>query len=453
MASFKTRVDEVKRSDVAKNTLLDELLAHVDQLTKERDAAKGELDMAQDTARTYYQRMVKAESEKSHIQTSMDCDRFVLVLIDGDSMPFLNEFVSRGLEGGEDAGKHLRTAVLEYYKTLSKYHADDRVVIRIYANSKGLGRAYKSAKLIPDESVFDQFMIGFNRSHPLSDFVDAGHHKEAADSKLKANFELYYRNHHCQHIMFGGSADNSYAGFLSPFSLPGAINDRITLLEGPPFPYELRKVAQGFFHTGFRGIFRTTKIQTIPNSGQVIGAKRPATDALTSFRERPAPNSTSAAVTPPKAQPNQQPQQAAQTPPTSFTPPPFVFQNQYGQRLDVPLDVDKDYLKELYTKNTRLCNNFYLRGHCPFGDKCEWDHSQHLTKRQLDTFRHKARSSSCRDPFCQDPACCLGHMCPRGASCDISICKFLPEQHNIDCAEVYQYYPETKERKRILMPG
>lgn len=80
-------------------------MAQVEQLTHERDAAKGELGMAQDTARTYYQRMVQAESEKSHIQTSMviqreddprpistadtsqDCDRFVLVLIDGDGMP------------------------------------------------------------------------------------------------------------------------------------------------------------------------------------------------------------------------------------------------------------------------------------------------------------------------------------------------------------------------------
>ncbi|EXJ85597.1 hypothetical protein A1O1_05963 [Capronia coronata CBS 617.96] len=450
MASLKARVEEVKRGDAAKNGLLDELVAQVDQLVKERDAAKGELGMAQDTARTYYQRMVQAESEKSHIQTSMDCDRFVLVLIDGDGMPFLDEFVSRGLEGGEDAGKHLRTAVLNYYQTHAKYHADDRVVMRIYANAKGLGRTSKAAKIIPDESVFDQFMIGFNRSHPLSDFIDAGHHKEAADSKLKANFELYYRNHHCQHIIFGGSADNSYAGFLSPYSLPNAINDRITLLEGPPFPYDLRKVAQGFRQVAFRGIFRTTKIQTMPNGGQVVGTKRPAADALASTRARPPPQSTSAGATPPKQQASQLSQQAQKGP---FTPPPYIYQNQYGQRLDVPLDIDKEYLKELYTKNTRLCNNFYLKGYCQFGDKCEWDHTQHLTQRQLDTFRHKARTSSCRNPFCQDPTCCLGHMCPRGPSCDISICKFLPEMHNIDCREVYRFNPETGERKRIEMPG
>jgi hypothetical protein len=81
------------------------MLGNVEQLMQQRDAAKNELEMARDTARTYYQKMVQAEAETSRIKTSMvafrfystsvhvadgsqeDCDRFVLVLIDGDSMP------------------------------------------------------------------------------------------------------------------------------------------------------------------------------------------------------------------------------------------------------------------------------------------------------------------------------------------------------------------------------
>jgi len=47
------------------------LLASVEHLTQQRDAAKNELDMARDTARTYYQRMVQAESEKSQLKTTM----------------------------------------------------------------------------------------------------------------------------------------------------------------------------------------------------------------------------------------------------------------------------------------------------------------------------------------------------------------------------------------------
>ena len=48
-----------------------ELLANVEQLAQQRDAAKNELDMARDTAKTYYQKMVQAETENSRIRTSM----------------------------------------------------------------------------------------------------------------------------------------------------------------------------------------------------------------------------------------------------------------------------------------------------------------------------------------------------------------------------------------------
>ncbi|KAK7894882.1 hypothetical protein LTR67_005621 [Exophiala xenobiotica] len=436
------------------------MLAELEERTRERDTARGELDMAKDTARSYYQRMVQAEADKSHLQTStvtlrltsfahtyvadthQDCDRFLLVLIDGDSMPFLDEFLPRGIEGGEDAGKHLRSAVLDYYKTNARFHADDRVIIRVYANVRGLGRTYKAAKIIPEESVFDQFITGFNKSHPLSDYIDAGAHKEAADSKMKglskANFELFYRNRHCQHVMFGGSADSSYAGFLGPYTLPGTINDRITMIEGSPFPYDLRKVAQGFHQVSLRTVFRNTKIQVANGAQVVAGAKRPATESLVSSRERQPPVASLTSS-------DGNSQQAA----IGLTPSPVIYQNQYGQRLDIPLHPDKDYLKFLYDKNARLCNNFYLRGHCPYGAGCEWDHTQKLSQAQLDTFRYKARTSSCRNPFCTDPTCCLGHMCPRGNACNIAQCKFLPEMHNIDVSHVFQYNTETQERKEL----
>ena len=93
--------------------------------------------------------------------------------------------MSRGLQGGEDAGKHLRTTILDYHKTNPRYHADDRIIIRVYANCQGLGKTFKAAKIIYDESLFTQFLVGFNSSHPLTDYVDAGSRKEAADSKMK----------------------------------------------------------------------------------------------------------------------------------------------------------------------------------------------------------------------------------------------------------------------------
>jgi len=90
------------------------------------------------------------------------------------------------MEGGEVVGKRLRAAVQDYHKNNNaNYHPDDRIVIRVFSNSRGLSRTYKAAKIIPDEVVFELFMTGFSKSHPLSDFIDAGNQKEAADSKMK----------------------------------------------------------------------------------------------------------------------------------------------------------------------------------------------------------------------------------------------------------------------------
>ncbi len=48
-----------------------ELLVNVEQLTQQRDVAKNELDMTRDTAKTYYQKMMQAEAETSHLKKSM----------------------------------------------------------------------------------------------------------------------------------------------------------------------------------------------------------------------------------------------------------------------------------------------------------------------------------------------------------------------------------------------
>lgn len=367
--------------------------------------------------------------------------------------------MSKGKPGGDDAGKYLRIAVEAYHKSNPIYHPDDRIIIRVFANVLGCGRTYKAARVIPDETVFNEFVAGFNRSHPLSEIINAGNHKEAADTKMKgittlchlqmpvksdnltANFELFFRNRHCQHILFAGSADGGYAGFLGPFSSPNDVNKKITLIEGPPFPFDLKSVSKGFLHTTFPTVFRSSKINMSPSTPSATMKTKRAGPELTSNRDRPTPVSAGTGINNPTTP---QPSIATFLLP-DFSPPP-IYQNKYGQRIDWPLKIDKDYLQYLY-QHLKLCNNFYLKGYCPYGSNCEFDHSKALTPLQLDTFRYKARSFSCRSSFCQDPICCLGHICPRGNKCTIGMCKFRPEMHNPYISEVYQFDPVSNQRK------
>jgi hypothetical protein len=109
----------------------------------------------------------------------------------------------------------------------------------------------------------------------LCDFVDVGNGKECSDVKVggknflfllprmkgsltyyPAHFEHYLHDVHCQHIIFCGSADNGYARVLGPYYG----SNYISLIEGPPFPRELRDLATAFKTTSFPSVFRSKKL-------------------------------------------------------------------------------------------------------------------------------------------------------------------------------------------------
>jgi hypothetical protein len=98
----------------------------------------------------------------------------------------LDDLVQRGISGGEDTAQKPREAVSNYVRNLDGVSQHDpQIVVRIYANMEGLSKTYRDAKVLSDLSQLDLFVRGFNKSHPLCDFVDAGNDKEAADSKIK----------------------------------------------------------------------------------------------------------------------------------------------------------------------------------------------------------------------------------------------------------------------------
>jgi hypothetical protein len=265
---------------------------------------------------------------------------------------------------------------------------------------------------------------------------------------------MFYRNYHCKHIVFGGS-DSGYAGFLEPYANVAGVNERITILDGPLTPFWLRKTMAQFRSTTFKNVFRTSKISTQPNNGTTAaGVKRSLTDPTPAPERRPSPPMMNGSL---QSNPGVNGAVSTRTLPASLATSPrsshLIYINRYGQRLDPPVSYDKDFLTVLFTSKSKLCNNFYLKGHCLFGDKCQWDHSERLNQVQLDTLRHKARTSACRNPFCVDSECTLGHMCPRGSSCVVGQCKYLPEMHNISMDQVWLLDTVTKEKTLVQLSG
>ena len=77
---------------------------------------------------------------------------------------------------------------------------------------------------------------------------------------MAENFSLYVYNVHCRQIIFGGSADNGYASFLSSLLIDTDVSSRIRILKGPPFSIEFRSILAKLRWTEFPSVFRSDAI-------------------------------------------------------------------------------------------------------------------------------------------------------------------------------------------------
>ena len=100
--------------------------------------------------------------------------------------------VKQGATGGDETAKLLRRAVFEYLRYEQDFKHDHKIIIRVYANIRGLSKTYIEKGILPSMSSFSDFVLGFNKSHPLCEFIDAGNHKEATDSKIKGYPALWF---------------------------------------------------------------------------------------------------------------------------------------------------------------------------------------------------------------------------------------------------------------------
>lgn len=80
--------------------------------------------------------------------------------------------------------------MLHYARSnLEDLPSDNNIVVRIYANIKGLAETCCKAGIISKASTVEDFTRGFTRSKHLFDFVDVGHGKDRADDKLSGGLE------------------------------------------------------------------------------------------------------------------------------------------------------------------------------------------------------------------------------------------------------------------------
>ena len=255
-----------------------------------------------------------------------------------------------------------------------------------------------------------------------------------------ATFNLYRRNLHCKQILFSGSGDNSYAGFLRQYVPVDGVSQDITLIESLPFATYLEQLSHKFQTANFPRIFRDSKI-VLSARLSTLEPTKPAFAPM----ERSTPPQTWATASLKAALPAVENKENVPPPSTPFQPTiqatpkpavtgPCIYQNNKGQRVDKPINkdmFDKDVVYNLKPK--KLCNKFWLLGKCDQGEWCTHDHKGPLSAKQKENLKFVARMRPCPEELeCADPDCFNGHRCHYGMNCTKKDCWFSLAMHEVE---------------------
>jgi hypothetical protein len=95
---------------------------------------------------------------------------------------FNESLVRQGIEGGKKAASALRNIVLQHCSDLTD---EIEIIAKVCANITGLSKAMRRDGSLENPDDLRDFALGFTQGKASFDFVDVGHGKERADSKIK----------------------------------------------------------------------------------------------------------------------------------------------------------------------------------------------------------------------------------------------------------------------------
>jgi hypothetical protein len=205
--------------------------------------------------------------------------------------------------------------------------------------------------------------------------------------------------------------DSGYAPFLGQFVGDKQAAERITLLEGSPFPAVIRDLS--LKRTRFDSVFNTIAQPVAPGNLLRAPPRRgtPSTMTTTLSSHGDGSGSPIKGVPATKGSPLIKYHNALAL--SDRLGP--VIKDQEGRRIDRPLQVDPEVMEELRTQD--LCYRLFLRGKCALG-KCQRCHvHQPLTSDEFDALWalarqcqcHKSRGARKLSGECADVKCVYGH--------------------------------------------
>ncbi|KAH8200805.1 hypothetical protein TruAng_005042 [Truncatella angustata] len=385
LTAYRSRFDAIKTKLVREvSQSLDLTQELLEKLSYTETALKQtELDLDNEReARRRLQEEVKANSEWKEQQERRP---FIVAVIDADAddYVFRYEYIGQGEKGGENAADALLAAMQQYVRELVGVPNNVDILVRAFADVRKLGKALVRGGRLQNAEQLKEFAAGFSNRQALFDFIDIGTGKERADHKIRA----------CGH-------DKGYAPFLGDLVSDQQVAQRITLLEGSPFPKVIQDL--GLKKVRFSSVFNKAMLPTVrPRmSGQSWSGVMTANRSIGAEPGVPlGPMMPFTGYHNPRAK-------------SSRLVP--ISKGENGRRLDRPLQIDDATVERI--KKGALCYYLYLRGECVSG-KCRRNHTfrQDLSDDEFDALWSLARKhgwcyeSQKADSDCSDEMCVYRH--------------------------------------------
>ncbi|KAH0525503.1 hypothetical protein TsFJ059_007866 [Trichoderma semiorbis] len=379
--------------------LIKELLEKLDRT--ETQLTKTQLDLESETETR--RRLQKEAQENKEWKKRQERRPFMVALIDADAdgYVFRDSFLTRGEKGGEDAADALFAALQHYKRGLTGLPDNMDILVRAFANVSGLGQALVRDRRLQDIDQLRAFATGFSNRQVFFDFVDVGTGKERADYKIRESVKFFVESPQCKHLVVACGHDTGYAPFLGQLIGDREVAERITLLEGSPFPAVIKNL--DLKKTRFTSIFNEV-VQPVVPSGPAGSAWSNVATANRPTNSEPGPSSVP--VTPFHGYHNPKAQSDRLGP---------VLKDNKGRRVDRKLRVNDAIVERL--KKGSLCFYFFLRGECLL-PSCRSNHvHRELSNEEFDALWWLARQNGCfknakadrTGSCCSDARCIYGH--------------------------------------------
>ncbi|KAF2432035.1 hypothetical protein EJ08DRAFT_609735 [Tothia fuscella] len=477
-AYLEAQLHGFKESDRQRDALLMETLQRLVSMESKYKATYRDYESERTFRHHWQDKAESAERDLLTIQTNVEANSFIQVLIDGDAAYFHDALIQAGADGASQAAHKLLVEIKNHLASRG-IDSDLPVFVNIYANVGGLAGKLTYLGLIDGPGDMHNFVRAFNTSQPLFNFVDVGSGKEKADHKIREMFRIQLSNKQCKHIIFGGCHDNGYLTILEQYRHDNDTSSRISLLE--TIPAQAGFYALNIKMSRFPSVFRAESLDkslviAMPQLRQTASAtniRSPNTN--TKSNTPPVPSNDASPVpgkavavntTVPKASPSaskassvtswasaavangvpsdKEVTLANRTKKTKPTVSRFILYNYDGNRLDAtlpPASANDHTNLHARMEKAKLCNDHFLRGMC-VTESCKYSHSGKLSAGELNALRHKARKLSCPNKLgCEDYDCYCGHVCPyeKSGKCKGEGCHF-EDVHGIDRVGFSDYF-------------